>query len=174
MPTAMRQIEAGTLRLEPLTSAHAAEMFGALSDPAIYEFENAPPESETWLHARYTRLEQRGPADGSEIWLNWVIRLPDGKAAGYVQATLLPEGIALIAYELASRFWRRSIASNAVAAMLAELREHDAIHTALAVLKSANFRSMGLLCKLGFAPADEATLQAYRDTPDESVMRRTL
>lgn len=174
MPTAMRQIEAGTLHLEPLTSAHAAEMFGALSDPAIYEFENAPPESETWLQARYTRLEQRGPADGSEIWLNWVIHLPDGTAAGYVQATLLPEGIALIAYELASRFWRRGIASTAVAAMLGELHEHYAIHTALAVLKSANFRSMGLLRKLGFTPADEATLQRYRDTPDESVMQKTL
>ena len=80
MPTAMRQIEAGTLHLEPLTSAHAAEMIGALSDPAIYEFENAPPESETWLQARYTRLEKRGPADGSEIWLNWVIRLPNVSA----------------------------------------------------------------------------------------------
>ena len=47
----MRLIEAGPLRLEPLVPAHATEMFGVLSDPAIYEFENSPPESEVWLHA---------------------------------------------------------------------------------------------------------------------------
>lgn len=174
MPTNMRLIEAGPLRLEPLVPDHAAEMFGMLSDPAIYEFENSPPESEAWLHARYVRLARRGPADGTQIWLNWVIRLPDDGAAGYVQATVLPEGCALIAYELASRFWRRGIAGAAVTTMLEELREHYAIHTAVAVLKSANYRSLGLLRKLGFAPADEATLRRFRDMPDESVLLRIL
>jgi hypothetical protein len=32
--------------LEPQTACHAPEMFKVLSDPAIYEFENNPPQSE--------------------------------------------------------------------------------------------------------------------------------
>ena len=41
----MRRIELTRLTLEPLTAAHAEEMFAVLSDPAIYEFENKPPAS---------------------------------------------------------------------------------------------------------------------------------
>jgi hypothetical protein len=45
-------LRAGALVLEPQVAAHAAEMFRVLGDPAIYEFENAPPESEAWLARR--------------------------------------------------------------------------------------------------------------------------
>ena len=45
----MRTIAAPPYVLEPQLSAHAHDMFAALSDPAIYEFENAPPLDEEWL-----------------------------------------------------------------------------------------------------------------------------
>lgn len=61
---------AGTLVLEPFVATHAAEMFQVLSDPAIYEFENSPPESVEWLERRYGRLESRCSLDGSQLWLN--------------------------------------------------------------------------------------------------------
>ena len=73
--------------MEPLVAAHAHEMFGVLSDPAIYESANAPPPSEEWLRSRYRRLEQRRSPDGNELWLNWVARVPCGELVGYVQAT---------------------------------------------------------------------------------------
>ncbi len=41
----MRVIETATLVLEPQVASHADEMFAVLSDPAIYEHENAPPLS---------------------------------------------------------------------------------------------------------------------------------
>ena len=94
----MNTLIAGNLRLEPQAAAHALEMFQVLSDPAIYEFENAPPESFDWLETRFRKLETRLSGDGAEQWLNWVIRLPSGRLAGYVQASVLAEPVAYIAY----------------------------------------------------------------------------
>ena len=168
----MRSITTPGFVLEPLVAAHAHEMFAVLSDPAIYEFENAPPPSAPWLLERYRRLEARGPADGSEQWLNWVVRLPGGALAGYVQASVLPSGEAFVAYELGSTHWRQGIGSSAVRAMLDELRVHHGVHTFVAVLKARNFRSEALLRSLGFEPGDADQQARYRDEPDELVMVR--
>ncbi len=168
----MRTLVASHGILEPLVAAHAHEMFEVLRDPAIYEFENAPPASEAWLTQRYAKLESRRSADGSEHWLNWVIRLPGGALAGYVQATVLPSGAAFVAYELNSRYWRRGIASSALRAVLDELRAGYDARDFVAVLKARNFRSEALLRKLGFAHGDTAQHVAYRDEPDEIVMVR--
>jgi RimJ/RimL family protein N-acetyltransferase len=168
----MRTIAAPTLRLEPLTAAHAREMFQVLADPAIYEFENAPPASEDALAARYAMLERRASPDGREAWLNWVIRLPGGPLAGYVQATVLASGTAFVAYELASRFWRQGIGRAAVAAMLDELRDRYRVGLFVAVLKARNFRSVGLLRKLGFQPASAAQAAAFGAGADEVAMTR--
>ena len=114
----MHVIETGGLTLEPQTAAHAEEMFAVLSDPAIYEYENAPPPSLEWLRARFAQLESRRSANGQEQWLNWVIRLPSSELIGYVQATVDRNGRAAIAYELSSAYssaWisRRPRPSNA-------------------------------------------------------------
>ena len=166
----MRTIRASHCTLEPQVEAHAHEMFEVLSDPAIYEFENAPPPSEAWLKHRYSRLESRGPTDGTQKWLNWVIRLPSGDLAGYVQATVLQSGSSYVAYELASRYWRKGIGRSAVEAMLEELGSVYGVHTFVAVLKSANYRSLGLLRSLGFSPAAPQQLAEYSAEPDEMVM----
>jgi len=168
----MRTLAAPPLVLEPLTVSHAPAMFAVLSDPAIYEFENEPPASEEALIRRYSVLEGRKSPDGRESWLNWVIRLPAGEAAGYVQATVLPSGAALIAYELASRYWRRGIGSAAVAAMLDELRQAYAVSLYVAVLKARNFRSAGLLRKLGFLSASAEEFSRFGGEADELVMVR--
>lgn len=168
----MRVLQATRCTLEPQVQAHAAEMFEVLSDPAIYEFENAPPPSAQWLAEHYRRLEARGPEDGSEQWLNWVVRLPGGALAGYVQASVLPSSVAYVAYELGSAHWRQGIGSSAVRAMLEELRTQHGVHTFVAVLKAANFRSEALLRSLGFEPGSPAQQAQHRDGPDELVMLR--
>ena len=166
----MKALIASRCRLEPLVVAHAREMFAVLSDSAIYEFENAPPANEEWLANRYQRLETRGPAGGAEKWLNWVIRLPSGELAGYVQATVFPDHTSFIAYELNSRYWRQGIGSDAVQAMLKVLQKGYGVQTCIAVLKAKNYRSDGLLRKLGFVPANAEQVDRYRDEPDEIVM----
>lgn len=149
-PSSMNSVDAGPVALEPQIAAHAAEMFVVLSDPAIYEFENSPPRSVAWLTERYATLESRVSPDGEEQWLNWVIRLPSGSLAGYVQATIARDRTAHIAYELASKFWRQGIGSAAVGAMLKELAASYGVCTCIATLKERNYRSLALLLSLGF------------------------
>jgi len=168
----MRTIPGPRCSLEPQVAAHAREMFAVLSDPAIYEFENAPPASAAWLAERFAKLESRASRDGTERWLNWVVRLPSGELAGYTQATVQQSGVAYVAYELASKYWRQGLGSCAVNAMLAELASEYHVHTFLAVLKARNFRSLALLEHLGFSDASSALAEEAGADADELVMRR--
>ncbi len=162
------------LRLEPQCAAHADEMHVVLCDPAIYAYENEPPPSVAWLRERYARLESRRSPDGLELWLNWVLCLHDGPAIGYVQATVHAGGRADVAYVLASAWWGRGLASEAVHAMVAELHQRHGVRALHAVLKSANLRSLKLLQRMGFVPAiAEEAARAAIDA-DERLMVRVL
>jgi len=166
----MRMIATSRLTLEPQVAAHAEEMFGVLSDPAIYEHENQPPASIEWLRERFGGLESRLSADGREQWLNWVIRLRTSGLIGYVQATVLPTERAAIAYVMSSRYWGRGLAREACEAMLAELARRYEVRTAHAVFKRNNVRSLRLLERLGFAAASPGADVG----PDELLMKRSL
>ena len=168
----MRIVAAAGLTLEPQTAAHAEEMFVVLSDPAIYEHENEPPHSLSWLRERFARLESRRSADGREQWLNWVIRLPTHELIGYVQATVHADGRAAIAYELSSAYWGRGLARRAVEAMIGELVERHGVQELTAVLKQENLRSRRLLERLGFTPASPASCAELQVEPGETLMRR--
>jgi ribosomal-protein-alanine N-acetyltransferase len=170
----MRAVEAARITLEPQTAEHAAEMFIVLSDPTIYTYENAPPPSIDWLRIRFERLETRRSADGSEIWLNWVVRLRSGQLIGYAQATVFPEGRASIAYEFASAYWGRGLAREAVEALISELADYYRVIRLTAVAKTANKRSLRLLERLHFAPAAQHILDRYRIEPDEILFCRGI
>jgi len=170
----MRAIVTDSLTLEPQTAAHAEPMFLVLSDPAIYEYENEPPQSLEWLRERFTKLETRCSSDGKQQWLNWVIRLPTSELAGYVQATVHEDGRAAIAYELSSAHWGRGLARQAVQAMIAELAEHHHVKRVTAVLKRGNQRSLRLLERLGFAPASPEVHAKYDVEPGELLMCREV
>jgi RimJ/RimL family protein N-acetyltransferase len=166
----MHVIATTSLTLEPQVAAHAEEMFVVLSDPAIYEYENEPPPSVEWLRARFTRLESRQSSDGQEQWLNWVIRLPTSELIGYVQASVRSGGRAAIAYELASAYWGRGLASQAVRAMIGELLEHYQVRMLSAVFKRENHRSMRLLERLGFKLASAEEHVKRQVEPGERLM----
>ena len=166
----MRIVEAGPLTLEPQTAMHAAEMFDVLSDPAIYEYENAPPASVEWLRTRFEKLETRHSADGSEQWLNWVIRMNGDGLIGYVQATVRTDGSAAIAYEMSSAHWGRGLGRRATEAMLHELVENYGVTTIFAVAKQGNFRSLRLLARLGFTRAGSDLRVMRAVEPDETLM----
>jgi len=168
----MNTLAAGSVVLEPQVAAHAQEMFAVLSDPAIYEYENEPPQSVAGLRERFAELETRWSPNGREQWLNWVIRLPGAGLIGYVQATVHAGGRASIAYELNSAYWGRGLARQAVEAMVGELIEHYGVLRLSAVLKQANQRSFRLLQRIGFTLATrEEHLQAEVER-DEFLMLR--
>ncbi len=162
----MHTIDTGYLTLEPQLAAHAQEMFIVLSDPAIYAYENEPPQSVVGLRERFLALESRKSRDGSQQWLNWVIRLPTSELIGYVQATVYPGGRTAVAYELHSDYWGRGLASQAVRAVIAHLVDHYQVRCLSAVLKKENHRSMRLLQALGFtlaSPDKHAEIEVERD-----------
>jgi RimJ/RimL family protein N-acetyltransferase len=171
----MRVIEAAGLALEPQVAAHAEAMFAVLSDSAIYEYENAPPASVDALRERYRKLETRRSGDGSEQWLNWVVRLPEGELAGYVQATVYPHRHdSDIAYEFASRYWGRGLARTAVEAMVGELAAQYDVRALSAILKRTNERSRRFLERLGFALASPERHRPRKVDADELLMERKL
>ena len=169
----MKTIRTFLCDLEPQLEAHAPAMFKVLSDPAIYEFERVPPPSVERLAAGYRLRESRVSPDGREKWLNWVVRLPNSELAGYVQATVLESGVSYVAYEFASKHWRQGIGSASVGVMLEELAHAYGVHTFVAVLKSANYRSLGLLRRLGFGPGGAGDAEKYEAEQDETVMLKT-
>ena len=166
----MRTLHSPHCTLEPQVVAHADEMFVVLCDPAIYEFEGVPPPSLERLADGFARRQSRRSPDGSQQWLNWVVRLPTGELTGYVQATLLASGASYVGYEFASRFWRQGLGTAAISTMLDELASAYAVNTFVAVLKTGNYRSMGLLTRLGFEPATAEQAALYEFELDETVL----
>jgi RimJ/RimL family protein N-acetyltransferase len=168
----MRMLRSGPLTLEPQMASHAEEMFGVLCDPAIYEYESAPPASVDALRVRYVKLESRRSGDGREQWLNWVIRMDGVGLIGYVQATVHANGSAGIAYEIASEHWGRGHARRATEAMIEELIGRYGVTMLFAVAKQRNYRSLRLLERLGFSRAGPELFAAGGVGPDEALMVR--
>jgi RimJ/RimL family protein N-acetyltransferase len=170
----MRVIETARCTLEPQVAAHAEAMFAVLRDPAIYEYENSPPASLELLRQRFAKLESRRSADGSESWLNWIVRTRAAGPIGYVQATIRSDGSAFIAYEFGSAHWGQGLASEAVRAMIGELDEHYRARRVSALLKRANHRSRRLLERLGFSAASDEQRAAEDVAGDELLMVRAI
>lgn len=99
-----------------------------------------------------------------------MVRLPSSELAGYVQATIYTSGAAYIGYEFSSKHWRQGIGRASLLLMLAELNTHYGVHTFVAVLKSANYRSLGLLQKLGFVPGTQEDAVLYEAETDETTL----
>jgi [ribosomal protein S5]-alanine N-acetyltransferase len=149
----------GRIRLEPLTVAHAAELFPLLADRRIYQFiSDAPPVSAAALAARYHHLESRYSPDRSQQWLNWAIRrLDDGQCIGYLQATLHASGTADFAFVLGSSFWGLGLAREASVLALRNLFTEFGVTTVFATTDRQNIRSVGLLTRLGFTRVQPAS-----------------
>ncbi len=110
------------LELEPLRVDHADEMAVVLGDPALYAFTGGEPPGVDELQRRYARQVTGRSADGGECWLNWILRgRHDGRAVGYVQATVTAEEgwtTADVAWVVATGAQGRGVAGEAAAAMI--------------------------------------------------------
>ncbi|APV52338.1 hypothetical protein BWI17_07085 [Betaproteobacteria bacterium GR16-43] len=131
---------------------HAREMFAALSDPAIYLYtDEAPPVSVAALAERYAKLESRHSRDGSELWLNWVVREASShEVAGFVQATVMANRSAYVAFVIAPSQQRKGYAREATDVMIRELRETYGAKSLLANVDRRNVASIALVKSLGF------------------------
>lgn len=117
------RIETGRLRLDPLRVEDAEEMTAVLADPALYVFTGGEPPTLEALRARYAAQVRGGPADGSERWHNWIVRLrAGGTAIGYVQATGRGDGSSAdLAWVLGTAWQGHGYATEAANAALRAL-----------------------------------------------------
>lgn len=138
------------LRLEPLVAAHAAVLFGPLSDPSLYRFiPTDPPASLDALTARYRRLESRRSGDRLELWLNWV-GLAEGDPVCLIEASVLPERVVQVAYFTFAAHQRRGFAGEALKAVIDHLHVALGLISVRALLDTRNEASWRLLERLGF------------------------
>ena len=156
--------------LEPRTAGHAEVLFAVLAEPALYEFiEEDPPVSVELLRRKFARSESRRSPDGSEHWLNWVVRDETLNVAGYVQATVAADLQTHIAYLFGSAFQGRGIASAAVAQMLVSVAAEFGVTTFFVVAERRNSRSVRLARRLGFVEVS-AEFAAQRRTAAHDVL----
>jgi len=148
------------LQLEPLAAAHASELFEPLRDERLYRYyAGQPPESIEELRVRFALLVKRRSPDGTEKWLNWVVRLQDGTVVGRMQATIRAR-YTLIGYDIFVPYWRKGYGKEAVRAMLEFLESECRVRRVHAIVDSENIASIRLLESLGFnraftAPSDD-------------------
>jgi ribosomal-protein-alanine N-acetyltransferase len=140
------------IRLEPLVADHAAAMFDNLIDPVGYRYiPQEPPTNLEDLTTRYHGLESRRSPDGTEAWLNWALIGLDGKAHGYVQATVnLNSKEAWVAYFVFSPSQRQGYAREALGGLIPALREAYGIVKFNAEIDTRNIASIRLVESLGF------------------------
>jgi [ribosomal protein S5]-alanine N-acetyltransferase len=165
------------LELEPLTVNHAPEMFELLSDLQIYRYlDDAPPISLEHLRNRYVKLEARKSPDGSEVWLNWVVRVRGQQLVGVVQATVFkpisePHST-WIAYVFSPRHWGHGYAYEATASMITHLASDYGVAQYLATVEIENTRSIHLLERLGFRLATPQEAGCHELTVTEQLFLR--
>ncbi|MQQ99856.1 GNAT family N-acetyltransferase [Glaciimonas soli] len=150
------------LLLEPQVTSHADEMFLHLQNPALYTYiPSDVPQNLVALRLRYTRQESRRSPDGSEAWLNWIVRLKGSIGSdktpciGFVQATVcLQEKTALVAYTVFQEFWRHGYAKEALTSMLDHLFAHYDLSAAEALIDTRNIASTSLVEAVGFTQVE--------------------
>ena len=129
MPTdrpATEPIVTSRLDLTPLVPDDADEMVEVLAGAELYTFIGGSPPTLEALRAQYAHQAVGHSADGTEAWLNWIIRPhPERNAVGFVQATITNDGHdAEIAWVVGVPWQRRGYATEASAALVAWLDAH--------------------------------------------------
>ncbi len=121
-------IQTGRLDLEPLRTEHAREAVTLLDDTRLHVFTGGSPATLDELEARFVRQSTGHSPDGSQAWLNWMVRNRSvGQIVGTVQATVdgsAPDcHEAEIAWVVGVAHQGRGYGREAALAMAAWLRE---------------------------------------------------
>ena len=166
----MQTLSAPGLTLEPLSVAHANAMFPVLAEPKLYQYlDDPPPPSVEHVRDAYARLERRLSPDGTQKWLNWVLRLDSGELIGFVQATVVAPDRAWVAYLLSSKHWGRGHARSSTTAMINHLIGVYGCTEFLATVEAENRRSVALLETLSFRLSTASELKAHELTASERL-----
>ena len=150
------------LELEPLRPEHADELAPLLDDVDLHAFIGGEPADVDQLRDRYSRQAVGRSRDGSQRWLNWVVRRSrDGLAVGTTQATVtVQDGVltAEVAWVIAVPHQRQGYAREAAEVMARWLREPDepgqGVEVVVAHVHPQHEASMAVARAIGLTPTD--------------------
>ena len=142
-------LETVRLRLVPLTIADAQDLEPILADESIHTFIGTRPMDYTSLREQFAAWEKRYSPDGTEIWLNWTVRLLEGdQVIGHVQATVR-DGHAALGYIMGTEWQGQGYASEACREMLRVIRLGLAITNVTAEVHPEHVASHHVAAALG-------------------------
>ena len=146
------------LRIEPLASDHAQQVFELLQDGRVYEYiPEMPPPTVEALEARYSQLVAGPRPDVDQRWLNWIMFLKQSESpVGSLQATI-SKSQAEIAYIVYPKYWRKGFAKEGVMRLLDYLSAVAGVTEAVANIDHRNAASIALVRSVGFTEKDLAS-----------------
>ena len=162
----MNAIEAATLQserlvLDPLRPEDADEMVHLLSDERLYEHTGGRSLSLAELRSRYHRLALGRSEDREQIWLNWIVRLRDDRAAvGTAQATVtgsVGDLEARIAWVVGVPWQGQGIATEAALALVYWLDQRG-VRSISAAIHPRHLASQRVAGRAGLCLTDELVL----------------
>jgi RimJ/RimL family protein N-acetyltransferase len=132
----------------------AAAMFEALRHAEMYRYvPHKTPASITDIEARFARVMQETAPDRLDQWLNWTVwRRDNGAPLGTIEATVDQHHAASIGYIFDPRTWGNGYATEAVKAMMENLRAQGAF-VFKATIDIQNGASKAVVQRLGFQHA---------------------
>jgi RimJ/RimL family protein N-acetyltransferase len=170
MPTP--ELGSKRLELEPLRVEHAEELQPLLDDPALHTYIGGEPPTLAQLRERYGFQAVGHSPDGSQSWLNWILRRRDSRAVvGYVQASVEPAGVeragveragvdpdagrtrAEVAWVIGSAAQGRGYAKEATQTVVTWLRQHG-VDVVIAHVHPEHRASQEVARSAGLAPTD--------------------
>ena len=140
------------LRIEPLNAGHAALMFEAMRDPAIYAWISMAPSPDlAHLARRWAGVAERPRVGVDVLDLGWAVqRVADGAWIGKMDAEVTVQGVARnVGYLFLPAYWGRGYATEAVIALSDHLRRHGVVRQH-ATVTLGNEASCRVLERAGF------------------------
>jgi RimJ/RimL family protein N-acetyltransferase len=132
-------------------------MAPVLDDPTLHTFIGGNPATLQELHVRYAQQVVGQSPDGSQRWLNWIVRRrDDGQAVGFVQATISEQAgdsTADLAWVVAASQQRRGYAWEAAQLMADWLRQQH-VHLVVAHVHPQHHASSAVARWIGLTPSD--------------------
>lgn len=145
------------LALNPLRLVDTHELALVLGDAALHRFIGGAPPTHDELRARLERQVRGRSPDGSELWLNWVVRQRStGRVVGTVQSTLraeLTSRVALLAWVIGSAYQGQGLATEAADLMASWLRRQGIAHLC-AHIDPRHDASVAVAAAIGLKPTN--------------------
>ncbi len=149
----MKTLETARLRLRSRTLDDLEPFVAMDTDPEVRRYMGGPLDPIAH-RAEVRRNIVDGPKPGEWRWIiEWRDR-PGFLGQCGVRPSHLPD-VSELSWRLVQSAWRQGIASEAVMAMLAHLRDEIGIGPVVALIHPDNAASQGVARKIGLSPAGE-------------------